>query len=124
MQAQWREHTLRVTGDWTHRYLFLAPTYELWLDDVRLDRSGGPRVSPRLEAIFEDEDGELHHIQANLVSIFGFRPSCEITVEGQQLTKGNLRVENILNPILILVILISTSVMLYLGPAVLRGLFR
>lgn len=121
MEVQWKEHTLRVTGDWTARWLFMAPDYELWLDEQRLDRSGGPRLNHRLEAIFEDEQGEHHHIEANLVSIAGFKPRCNIQVAGQSLAQGHVPVQNILNPFLIIVILLSTVVMLYVGPDVVRG---
>lgn len=120
MEVQWREHTLRVTGDWTGKWLFLAPEYQLWLDDELLDKSGGPRLSPKMEAIFEDEDGEHHHIEASLVSIIGFRPSCEVTVEGEPLARGNVRVENFLNPFLVVFILVSTAYMFYVGPEVIR----
>ena len=120
METQWNGHTLKVTGDWTGRWLYLAPDYELWLDDQRLDRAGGPRVKPHLEAIFEDEDGALHHIEADLVSIVGLRPVCEICVEGDVIATDRVRVQNFLNPFLILVILISTVVMLYVGPEVIQ----
>lgn len=122
MQVQWKDHTLKVTGNWTGRWLYLAPDYELWIDDQQLDKSGGPRLRPRLEAIYEDEDGELHHIQADLVSVIGFRPSCQITVEGEELALDNVRVENFLNPFLMLFILASTAVMLMVGPEVIRQL--
>jgi hypothetical protein len=120
MEAQWKDHTLRVTGNWTARWLFLAPVYQLWLDEVLLDEKGGPRMSPLLEAIYEDEEGELHHIQAELLSIVGFRPNCEITIEGNLLIRDKVRVENFLNPFLMLFILLSTAAMLYVGPDVLR----
>ncbi|MBA2662822.1 MAG: hypothetical protein H0U74_11035 [Bradymonadaceae bacterium] len=121
MEVKWNDHTLKVTGSWAGRWLYLAPDYELWLDDQRLDRSGGPRVRPRLEAVYEDASGELHHIEADLVSIVGIRPLCEISVEGNLLAAENVRVQNLLNPLLIMVIAFSTVVMLYVGPEVLRG---
>lgn len=120
MQVQWKDHTLKVTGNWTGRWLFLAPDYELWLDEQLLDKTGGPRLRPRLEAIYEDEEGELHHIQADLVSVIGFRPSCQITVEGEEVALDHVRVENFLNPFLMLFILISTAIMFMIGPDVLR----
>ncbi|MFU8803096.1 MAG: hypothetical protein ACNA8W_04725 [Bradymonadaceae bacterium] len=122
MEIQWKDHTLKVTGNWTGRWLYLAPDYELWLDDQRLDRSGGPRLRPKLEAIYEDTGGELHHIEADLISIAGIRPLCEISVEGEVIASSRVRVENILNPFLIIVIILSTVVMLYVGPDVLRSL--
>lgn len=122
MEVKWNDHTLKVTGNWTGRWLYLAPDYELWIDDQRIDRSGGPRVRPRLEGVFEDEQGQLHHIEADLVSIVGIRPLCEISVEGNILATDRVRVQNILNPLLLLIIVLSTIVMLYVGPEVLRDL--
>lgn len=121
MQVTWNDHILKVTGNWTGRWLYLAPDYELWIDDQRIDRCGGPRVRPRLEGVFEDKDGKLHHIEANLVSIVGFRPLCEIAVEGAILETNRVRVQNVLNPLLLIIIIISTLIMLYIGPDVLRG---
>jgi len=120
LQKEWNGHMISVKGNWTARWLWLAPEYELWLDEERLDRAGGPRIHPRLEAMVEDEEGELHHIEADILSLVGFRPSCELTVEGELIANDNIRVENFLNPFLILVIMVSTVVMLYVGPTVLR----
>ena len=120
METEWNGHSLRVTGNWTARWLFLAPDYELWIDDERIDRAGGPRLRPRLEAVVEDEDGELHHLEADILSIIGWKPMCELTVEGELLKAENIRVQNFLNPFLVVIILASTIVMLYLGPEVLR----
>jgi|SRR5690554_3053945 len=122
MEVQWRDHTLKVTGDWTMRWLYLAPQYELWLDDQKLDSRGGPRLRPLLEAIYEDEAGELHHIEAELVSVIGFRPFCEIKVEGEVVSADKVRVENFINPFLMLVIMGSTVLMLYMGPDMIRTL--
>ena len=127
MQTTWQGHRLRVTGDWVGRYLFLAPRYELWLDEERLDWGGGPRTRPRLEAIVEIEteapDGPLerHHIEAHVLSVAGIRPMCELLVDGQVVHADRVRVENLLNPLLVLFILITTSWMLYVGPDVLRA---
>ena len=121
MQAEWRGHTISVKGNWTARWLWLAPDYELWIDEQRVDKTGGPRLHPKLEAVVEDEEGELHHIEADILSVIGWRPSCEITVEGEDVQSGNIVVENFLNPFLILVIIISTIVMLYIGPDILRS---
>lgn len=123
MEAKWKDFTLRVTGDYSGKWLFLAPEYELWIDDQLLDHSGGPRLSPKMEAIFEDEDGSHHHIEASLLSIVGFRPSCEITVEGEPLAAGNVRVQNFLNPFLVIFIIVSTIYMIYVGPDVIRQFF-
>ena len=120
MQTQWKGHTLKITGDWTGRWLFLAPVYSLWLDDECLDRIGGPRTRPLLEGLYESEDGEIHHIEAQLVSILGYKPRCDLRVEGQVVASDHVRVDNFLNPFLMLSILISTAIMLYLGPEVLR----
>jgi hypothetical protein len=122
MQTQWKGHTLKVTGNWPGRWLYLAPDYELWLDDQRLDRCGGPRLRPKLEAVYEDESGELHHIEADLISIVGMRPNCTISVEGEVLHSECVRVDNILNPFLMIFIMLATVVMLYVGPDVLRSL--
>lgn len=120
MEANWKGHTLRVTGRWTARWLFLAPDYELWLDERCIDRAGGPLVRPRLEAVVEDDDGALHHVEAHLVSIVGWKPLCELSVEGELVASDRVRVDNFLNPFLILFILVCTAVMLYVGPEVLR----
>ena len=120
MEAKWKDHTLKVTGNWTARWLFLAPEYELWLDDQSLDVQGGPRLHPVLEAIYEDEDGQLHHIEAELVSVIGYKPRCELSIEGEVLASDSIRVQNFLNPFFFFFFLISTAVMLYVGPDVLE----
>ncbi len=120
MEFEWKDHTLKVTGDWTLRWLFLAPDYELWLDDERLDCQGGPRLRSCLEAIYEDDDGQLHHIEAELLSIVGFRPSCELSIEGELVATEQVRVRNFINPFLVLAILCSVAVMLYVGPDVIE----
>ena len=120
MQAEWQGHVISVKGNWTARWLWLAPDYELLIDDEQVDRTGGPRLHPKLEAVVEDEDGELHHIEADILSVIGWRPTCELTVEGEVLQSGNINVENFLNPFLMLVIFASTVVMLWIGPDVLR----
>ncbi len=122
MEAEWQDHKITVKGNWTGRWLWLAPDYELWIDDQRVDKTGGPRLHPKLEAVVEDEEGDLHHIEADILSVIGWRPSCELTVEGEVLQSGHVAVENFLNPFLILIIIVSTIVMLYVGPDVLRGL--
>ena len=120
LEADWNGHTIKVTGDWTYRWFYLAPVYELYIDDDFVDRIGGPRVHPHLEAIVEDENGQTHHIEAELLSVFGYRPKCSISVEGDMLSSGRVRVTNFLNPFLILFILMATAVMVYLGPDVVR----
>lgn len=122
MQAEWRDHTISVKGNWTARWLWLAPDYELWVDDERVDRIGGPRLHPKLEAVVEDEEGDIHHIEADILSVIGWRPSCELTIEGEPLESGKISVSNFLNPFLIIFIIASTIVMLYIGPDVLRSL--
>lgn len=119
MNVDWNDHTLEITGDWTGRWLFLAPEYELWLDDQCLDRCGGPRTRPILEALYEEESGEIHHIEAELVSLIGHRPRCQVSVDGELVSSDRVRVQNFLNPFLVISILISTAIMLYLGPEVL-----
>ncbi len=123
MKAEWKGHTIAVTGNWTFRWLYLAPDYELWIDDQRLDRSGGPRLSPKLEAMVE-EDGEIHHIEADILSIAGWRPQCDLKVGGELLVSERIQVENFINPFLVIIILASTAVMLYVGPTVLRQLLN
>jgi len=119
MKAEWNGHTIEIKGNWTLRWLYLAPDYELWIDDQRLDRTGGPRLSPKLEAMVEDE-GEIFHIEADILSIAGWRPRCDLSVGGEMITSERIQVENFLNPFLVIFILAATSVMLYLGPTVLR----
>lgn len=142
METTWQGHSIRVTGNWIARYLFLAPQYELWLDDKRLDVSGGPRMRPRLEAIIEtdevstsaseedvdntdthkdDEATTRHHVEAHVLSIAGFRPLCELSIDGQLVHSERVKVQNIINPFLLLFIMIATSWMLYVGPDVLRS---
>lgn len=136
MQTQWRGHTLKVTGNWVARYLFLAPQYELWLDDTRLDVGGGPRVRPTLEAIIEadaiqqsepaqdaDQTADqtsTFHVKAEVLSLVGMRPTCELSINGELLHTDRVRVENLINPFLILFIAGATAWMLYVGPGLLR----
>lgn len=120
MEAEWNGHTLKVTGNWTARWLFLAPVYELWLDDQRLARSGGPRLHPDLVAVVVDEDGKEHHVEADVLSVIGFKPSCDLIVEGEVIHSGRVVVENFINPFLVIIILASTIVMIVVGPEVLR----
>jgi hypothetical protein len=120
MQVDWQGHQLEVRGDWPARWLYLAPEYILEVDGTEAARSGGPVVRPHLEAMFEDEEGELHHLEAELLSIVGFRPRCQISVDGDPLETRRVPVRNVLNPFLALIILVSTAIMLYLGPDVLR----
>jgi hypothetical protein len=120
LEVEWKGHTLAVSGNWTWRWLYLAPIYELHIDGEFVDRTGGPRVRPRLEAIVEVDDGEVYHLGAELLSLVGFRPTCDIMIEGEVVGSGRVSVQNFLNPFLVLVILISTAVMLYLGPDVIR----
>lgn len=121
MEYQWNGHTFKVRGDWVGRYLYLAPRYELWCDDQQIAASGGARLRPTLEAIVEDEEGKSHHVKAELLSIFGFRPSCTLTIGEEVVQTEKVRVENLLNPFLMLFILGATLLMLYLGPEVLRS---
>jgi hypothetical protein len=120
LEVEWNGHTIEVSGNWTWRWLYLAPIYELRIDGEFVDRVGGPRTRPRLEAIVEDEDGEVYHIGAELLSLVGYKPSCEISIEGEIVQSGRVRVENFLNPFLVLIIVISTGVMLYLGPDIIQ----
>lgn len=120
-QIDWNGHTLELSGNWTWRWLFLAPVYELHIDGELVDRSGGPRVRPRLEAIVEDEAGDIHHIQAEFLSLIGFKPQVEVTIEEELVAAERVRVDNFLNPFLVIVILVSTAVMFYLGPDVIRA---
>jgi hypothetical protein len=123
METDWCGHTLEVRGDWTYRWLYLAPEYELLVDGDRVDRTGGPVLRPRLEAKIEDDDGEMHHVEIDLLSIAGFRPYGQLSVDGEQLDSARVPVRNILNPFLVLIIIASTIIMLYLGPGVLREYF-
>ena len=121
MQSQWRGHTLEVRGDWTFRWLYLAPDYELLVDGESADTTGGPLVQPRLEAMVEREDGSMHHVEAEILSIVGLRPRCRIDVDGEEHERGHVAVANVLNPFLMLVIIVSTGIMLYLGPDAIRA---
>ncbi len=120
MEVHWQDRTLEVHGDWTYRWLYLAPEYELLVDGESVDRTGGPVVQPQLEATVDDEDGEPHRIEAELLSIAGFRPRAELTVDGEPLASERVVVRNVLNPFLVFIIVLSTAIMLYLGPEVLR----
>ena len=141
METSWQGHAIRVTGNWTARYLFLAPQYELWLDDQRIDLKGGPRLNPTLEAIVEfdptsttphDDEAQAaaddaiarHHIEAKVLSIAGIRPLCELFIDGKLVHTERVKVENVLNPFLLLFILAATSWMIYVGPDVLRAYLR
>ncbi|MFW5967725.1 MAG: hypothetical protein ACOCV2_09420 [Persicimonas sp.] len=117
LQTDWKGHTLEVAGDWTWRWLFLAPIYELRIDGEMVERTGGPRVRPRLEAVIESEDdGSLYHVTAELTSIVGFRPSCTLSVDEEVLIDDHLRVDNFLNPFLVLFIAVCTGILIYVGP--------
>ncbi len=122
METKWNEYDISVRGNWTIRWLFLAPDYELWVGETQLDRKGGPRMSPKLEGLIEDKDGTLHHVVADVVSLIGFNPSVQISVEGEVVASGNVRVQNFLNPFLVIFILIATAVMFYVGPTVIRSI--
>lgn len=121
LEVEWKGHKLAVSGRWTWRWLFLAPIYELHVDGTFVDRTGGPRVRPRLETLVETEDGQVHHITADLLSIVGIRPNCDITIGDEVIHSGRVDVEDFLHPFLIFIILISTGIMIYLGPEVLRA---
>jgi hypothetical protein len=121
MEIEWQDHTIEIRGDWTIRWLYLSPTYELYFDGERVDTAGGPFPRPRLQAEYRGEDGISHQIEAELLSIFGVRPYCEVDIDGDAVGEGNVHVENVLNPLLMLFILAGTAVMIYLGPSVLRA---
>lgn len=121
MKAEFQGHTLEVRGDWTYRWLYLAPEYELLIDGDRVDLGGGLVVRPRLEALLDSGDGEPHLIEVELLSIAGIRPRCELSIDGEIQDTGRVAVRNVLNPFLVLVIIVSTVIMLYLGPDVLRA---
>ena len=118
MQVEFNDHTLEVTGNWTGRWLFLAPEYQLHIDEECVDTVGGPQLNPKLEATIEDGDGTEHRVTAELMSLLGYRPRCKIRVNGDTVQRDRVQVDNFLNPFLVLVILISTAVMLYVGPDV------
>ncbi|MFB6264452.1 MAG: hypothetical protein ABEL76_12640 [Bradymonadaceae bacterium] len=120
MEIEWNGHTLEVSGDWTYRWLFLAPEYELKIDGQLLDRGGGPVPRPHLEGLFEDESGEIHHIEADLLSIFGFQPTCDLAVDEEPVASDKVHVDNILNPFLVLFILVATAAMVWVGPDLLQ----
>jgi hypothetical protein len=124
MEVDWNDHKVKITGNWTGRWLYLAPDYELWVDEQKVDRAGGPRLSPKLEAIVEDDEGALHHIEADVLSIIGWKPRVDISIGGEHVASGRIIVENLLNPFLVLFILLATAVMLYVGPDVLRTVFE
>lgn len=124
METKWNGYDISVRGNWTARWLFLAPDYELWVGQTQLDKKGGPRLSPKLEGLIEDKEGKLHHVVADVISIIGYNPSVQITVEGENVASGNVRVQNFLNPFLVIFILVSTVVMIYVGPSVLRDLLN
>lgn len=122
LEVEWKGHTVSVSGDWTWRWLCLAPIYELHIDGEFVDRTGGPRIRPRLQAVIEDEDdGSLYHLEAELLSIVGYRPECTVTVDGDVLTEDRVRVDNVLNPFLVLFIAFATGVILYVGPDALEA---
>lgn len=120
MKIDWRDHTLEVRGDWTYRWLYLAPEYELLVDGDQVDRTGGPVIRPSLEAKIEDDEGQMHLVEIELLSIAGWRPRSQLSVDGEVLDSERVPVRNVLNPFLVLIIIASTIVMLYLGPGVLR----
>lgn len=116
--TRWRGHDIAVSGDWTLRWLFLTPTYTLWIDGEKVESVSGPRITPSLDAVLEAPSGEAYHLKATLTSIIGYRPPCKIMIEEEVIAQGDLRVANFLNPFLVLFILIATGAMLYVGPDV------
>ncbi len=125
MQAEWNDHVITVRGSFSYRWFWLAPTYELWIDDTLLDSSSGPVVHPSLEAIYvigEGDDEVSHHIRAELLSILGVRPKCDVLVGDDVITSDRVHVENLINPVLVFVILTSIALMGYIGPDALREL--
>ena len=122
MKTQWNGHTIELRGDWTLRWLYLAPEYELLVDGLRVARAGGPRTKPQLNAVLEDEQGTTHELSASLVSLVGWKPSYTLKIGDEVLSEGQLIVDNILNPILMLFIMISCVIMLYVGPTALAKL--
>lgn len=124
MQYSWKGHTIEVTGNWVGKYLYLAPEYTMTLDGDVLERQGGPRMRPELEAIIEDEEGNTHHIKAQLLSLAGVNPQCTLTIGEEVVARENVRVQNLLNPFLVLFIFVATIGMLYVGPDVIRGFLR
>lgn len=123
LDVRWRDHHIAVTGDWTWRWLFLAPTYTLWVDGNPVDRVCGPSTQPQLVAVLEDDSANTHRLCANLTSIIGYRPPCTIRLDDTDLAAGDLRVANFLNPFLMLFILGGLGLFIYLGPNVLARLF-
>lgn len=119
LSTQWRGHDIAVSGDWTLRWLYLTPTYTLWVDGNPVESLSGPRIEPSLDAVLEDETGEAFHLNATLTSIVGYKPPCKISIEEEVIAEGDLRVANFINPFLVLFILIATGVMIYVGPDVL-----
>jgi hypothetical protein len=116
LEVRWRDRTLRVCGDWTIRWLFLAPTYQLMMDDRILATSGGPSTKPCLEASILEGDGSQLLVSAELFSVVGYRPTCQILVDGEVLADGHVRVSNFLHPMLVLFVVISAIAIWYLGP--------
>ncbi|MGM0555115.1 MAG: hypothetical protein ACQEVA_01940 [Myxococcota bacterium] len=119
LMTTWRGHDIAVSGDWTLRWLFLTPTYTLWVDGEPVESVSGPRIEPTLDAVLEDESGEAYHLKASLTSIVGYQPPCKISIEDEVISEGDLRVANFLNPFLVIFILAAIGVMIYLGPDVL-----
>ena len=119
LSAKWRGHDIAVSGDWTIRWLFLTPTYTLWVDGQPVEKTSGPRPSPSLDAVLEDASGEAFHLNATLTSIVGYKPPCKITVEDEIIAEGDIRVANFLNPFLVLFILLAVCLMVLIGPDVL-----
>jgi len=121
METTWRGHTLSVTGDWTGRWLYMAPQYELKLDGDVLATGGGPKVNHTLEAKFE-EDGTTYVIAADILSVAGVRPACELFIDDDPVASGRVKVANLLNPLLVFFIIAATLTMLYVGPDAIRSL--
>lgn len=118
LTTEWRGHDIAVSGDWTLRWLYLTPTYTLWIDGKPIERVSGPSLEPTLEAVLEDDTGEAFQLKATLTSILGYQPPCKIEVEGELLAESDIHVANFLNPFLVLFILIATGTMAYVGPDV------
>jgi hypothetical protein len=119
MQTTWNDRDIEICGDWTARWLYLAPVYELKVDGETVDETSGPFVKPYLETTLQDDADKYHELRVEILSLAGIRPKCDIIVDGDVFDSGRIKVQNLLNPALVFFIVISICFMLLIGPKLL-----
>lgn len=124
MNYHWNDRQIEVRGEWTGRWLYLVPTYALFVDGDRVDEAPAMwpwtnPLRPRLEASVES-DGESKTLSVEILSVAGLNPRCDVAVNDEIVTTGRVEVSNPLDHILVVFIIVAICFMLYVGPRVLE----